>query len=62
VRRRNFQTVHRSLPRNRSLLKTARECGALFHGLGFLLLLPQLFFEARIGTSTLEQKDNEEKK
>jgi hypothetical protein len=43
------------LPRDRSLLKIARECGAIFYGLVPLLLLLLLFFDTRrVGTSTLE--------
>jgi hypothetical protein len=43
------------LPRDRSLLKIARECGAIFYGLVLLLLLLLLFFDTRrVGTSALE--------
>jgi hypothetical protein len=63
VCRRNFQTVHRSLLRDRSLLKAAGECVAAFYALALLLLLLRLFVDTRrVGTSALEQEDNEEKK
>jgi hypothetical protein len=44
-----------NLPLDRSLLKIARECSAIFYGLGLLLLLLHLFFDSRrVGTSALE--------
>jgi hypothetical protein len=43
------------LPRDRSLLKIAREFGAIFYGLVLLLLLLHLFVDTRrVGTSALE--------
>jgi len=63
VCRGNFQTVRRSVLRGWSLLKAAGECVVAFYVLALLLLLLRLFFDTRrVGTSALEQEDNEEKK
>jgi hypothetical protein len=44
-------------------LKTARESVAPLHRLVLLSLLPRLFFHARgVGTSALEQENNNEEK
>jgi hypothetical protein len=50
-------------PHGPSLLKTARESVALFYRLFFFSLLQRFFFDARgVGTSALEQENNNEEK